>query len=102
MKEPKSTSGAVIAGGYLLLTVAAASPLVEEGYIGHGNGLSFLLTIGLTFPLSVILFLLNGLFSDVNASQGTGWPYFIILCELGAGALFNARLLYWLGKWYDA
>jgi hypothetical protein len=89
MKEPKSTSGAVIAGGYLLLTMAAASPLVQEGYIGHGNGLSFLLTIALTSPLSVILLLLHDyLFPDLNA--GTGWPYFVVLCELGAGALLNA------------
>lgn len=102
MKAPQSTAGAVMAGAYLLLTLAAASPLVNEGYIGHGNGLSFLLTIVLTFPLSAILLLLNDLFSDVNASQGTGWPYFIVLCELAAGALLNARLLYWLGSWYDA
>ena len=81
----------MIAGGYLLLTLAAASPLVQEGYIGHGNGLSFLLAMALTFPLSVILFLLNDLFFDVNAFYMTGWPYFITLCELGASALLNAR-----------
>jgi hypothetical protein len=107
MKKRKSKSGAVIAGGYLLLTLAAASPLVQEGYIGHGSGLSFLLATALTFPLSVILLLLNDLFSDVNAFHMTGWPYFITLCELGAGALLNARLLYLLDafvrrKWYDA
>jgi len=107
MKKQKSQSGAVIAGGYLLLTLAAASPLVQEGYIGHGNGLSFLLAMALTFPLSVILFLLNDLFFDVNAFFMTGWPYFITLCELGASALLNARLLYLLDafvrrKWYDA
>jgi hypothetical protein len=56
MKKPKSKSGAVIAGGYVLLTLAAASPLLQEGgYIGHGNGLSFLLAIALTAPLSVVL-----------------------------------------------
>ena len=43
---------------------------------------------------------------DVNAFHMTGWPYFITLCELGAGALLNARLLYLLDafvrrKWYD-
>jgi len=97
MKKRTSTSGAVIAGGYLLLTMAAAAPLVHEGYIGHGNGLSFLLATALTCPLSVILFLLNDLFSDVNAFHMTGWPYVVTLCELGAGALLNARLLYVLG-----
>lgn len=44
---------------------------------------------------------------DVNAFYMTGWPYFITLCELGAGALLNARLLYLLDafvrrKWCDA
>jgi hypothetical protein len=107
MKKRESQSGAVIAAGYLLLTLAAAAPLVQEGYIGHGNGLSYLLAIALTSPLSVILLLLNDLFSDVNAFHMTGWPYFITLCELGAGALLNARLLYLLDafvrrKWYDA
>jgi hypothetical protein len=107
MKKRKSKSGAVIAGGYLLLTLAAASPLVKEGYIGHGNGISFLLATALTAPLSVILLLLNDLLSDVNAFHMTGWPYFITLCELGAGALLNARLLYLLDafvrrKLYDA
>jgi hypothetical protein len=62
MKKRKSTSGAVIAG-YLLLTLAAASPLVQERCIGHGNGRGFLLAIALTSPLSVILLLLNDLFS---------------------------------------
>lgn len=106
MKERKSESGAVIAGGYVLLTLAAASPLVEEGYIGHGNGLSFVLTIALTSPLSVILLLLHDyLFPHLN--DGTGLPYVMVLCELGAGALLNARLLYLLDafvrrKWYDA
>jgi hypothetical protein len=107
MKKRKSTSGRVIAGGYLLLTLAAAWPLVQEGYIGHGNGLSVLLVMALTAPLSVILLLLNDLFADWNAFHMTGWPYFITLCELGAGALLNARLLYSLDafvrrKWYDA
>jgi hypothetical protein len=63
MKKRKSTSGAVIAGGYLLLTLAAASPLVQEVCIGYGNGRSFLLVIALSSPLSVILLLLNDLFS---------------------------------------
>jgi hypothetical protein len=32
--------------------------------------------------------------SDVNAFHMTGWPYFITLCELGAGALLNGYLIY--------
>jgi hypothetical protein len=107
MKQRKSKSGTVIAGGYLLLTLAAAWPLLQEGYIGHGNGLSFVLATALTCPLSVLLLLLNDLFSDVNAFYMTGWPYFVTLCEIGAGALVNARLLYLIDafvrrKWYDA
>lgn len=107
MKKRQSKSGAVIAGGYLLLTLAAGWPLLQEGYIGHGNGLSFLLVSALTSPLSLILLMLNDLVSDVNAFHMTGWPYVVSLCELGAGALLNARLLYLLDafvrrKWYDA
>jgi len=107
MKRRKSKSGAVLAGGYLLLTLAVVTPLIREGYIGHGNGPIFLIAAALTAPLSVILLLLSELFSDVNAFHMTGWPYLITLCELGAGALFNARLIYWLDafirrKWHKA
>ena len=98
MKKPRSKAGAVVAGGYLLLTLAVASPLVLEGYIGHGNGLEFLVTLILTSPLSFILFLLDDLFLDVNAFYMTGWPYFMTLGQLGAGALLNARLMYWLAE----
>ena len=94
MKIRKSKPGALIAGGYLLLALAVASPLIRDGYIGHGNGLVFLLAAALTSPLSLILLLLNDLLSDVNAFHMTGWPYFITLCELGAGALLNACLIY--------
>lgn len=90
----KSKPGAWIAGGYLLLTLAAASPLVRDGYIGHGNGIVFLLATALTSPLSLVLFLLNDLLSDANAFYQTGWPYFLTLCELSAGALLNAVLIY--------
>jgi hypothetical protein len=94
MKILKSKSGALTAGGYLLLALAVASPLIRDGYIGHGNGLMFLLATALTSPLSLILLLLNDLLSDVNAFYMTGWPYIITLCELGAGALLNAGLIY--------
>jgi hypothetical protein len=107
MAQQQSQSGAVISGTYLLITLAAASPLVQEGYIGHGNGLSFVLTLLLTSPLSVILLALDDLLFDWNAFYMTGWPYAITLGQLGAGALLNARLLYMLNafvrrKWYDA
>lgn len=82
------------AGAYLLLTCAVAAPLVEEGYIGHGNGLSYLLALVLTSPLSLILFLITGTVFDFNAFYMTGWPYFLMLCELAAGAAFNAALIY--------
>jgi hypothetical protein len=96
MAKRRSKSGLVIAGAYLLLTLAAAWPLLHEGYIGHGNGISFLLATALTFPLSVALLLLTDLVSDVNAFHMTGSPYVVTLGELGAGALLNACLLYWL------
>lgn len=94
MKIRKSKSAALMAGGYLLLTFAVASPLIRDGYIGHGNGLVFLLAMVLTSPLSLILFLLNDLLSDVNAFYMTGWPYLLTLGELGVGALLNAGLIY--------
>jgi hypothetical protein len=94
MKIRKSKSASSIAGGYLLLTFAAASPLIRDGYIGHGNGLVFLLATALTFPLSLILLLVNDLLSDVNAFYMTGWPYLLTLSELGVGGLLNAGLIY--------
>jgi hypothetical protein len=94
MKLHKSKSGALIAGAYLLLAFALASPLIRDGYIGHGNGIVFLLATAVTSPLSLILLLLNDLLSDVNAFYMTGWPYFLTLSELGAGALLNASLIY--------
>jgi hypothetical protein len=47
------------------------------------------------------------LFLGVNAFHMTGSPYFMTLCEVAAGAVLNARLLYLLDafvrrKWYDA
>jgi hypothetical protein len=106
MKKERSTSGTVIAGGYLLLTMAAASPLVQEGYIGHGNGLSFVLALVLTSPLSWLFMLLNDALFEINAFHMTGWPYVMTLGELAAGALLNARFLYLLDafvrrRWYD-
>ena len=97
MKIRKSKSGALIAGGYLLPTFVVASPLIRDGYIGHGNGVEFLFAMVLTSPLSPICwFPLNRLIfpPGVNSFYMTGWPYFITLCELGAGALLNAGLIY--------
>jgi hypothetical protein len=94
MRIRKSRPGALLAGGYLLVTLAVSSPLVRDGYIGHGNGIVFLLATALTSPLSLILLLLNDLMSDVNAFYMTGWPYYVTLTELGAGALLNAGLIY--------
>jgi len=85
---------ALITVCYLLLTSAVASPLIVEGYIGHGNGVLFLAATVLTSPLSFGLFLLNDLLTGTNAFYMTGWPYFITLCELAAGALLNASVIY--------
>ena len=96
MKRYRHKIAAGVAVGYLLLTLFVASPLLLEGYIGHGNGLAFLGALILTSPLSFIFFLLDDLFLDVNAFYMTGWPYFMTLGQLGAGALLNARLIYLL------
>jgi hypothetical protein len=94
MRIRKSKPGALLAGGYLLVMFAAVSSLVQDGYVGHGNGLVFLLAGVLTFPLSLILLLVNDLVSDVNAFYVTGWPYYITLLELGVSALVNATAIY--------
>ena len=94
MLRAMKKTGAWLAVGYAVLALAVASPLIRDGYIGHGNGIVFLLATALTFPLSVVLFVLNDLLTDVNAFYMTGWPYFITLCELGAGGLLNAYLVY--------
>ena len=78
----------------MLVTLAAVSPLLHDGYVGHGNGFVFLVGVALTFPLSLILLLVDDLLSDVNAFYVTGWPYYITLLELGAGALVNAAAIY--------
>jgi hypothetical protein len=54
----------------------------------------FLLAAALTSPLSPMLLLANDLLSDVNAFYLTGWPYYMTLSELGAGALLNACGIY--------
>jgi hypothetical protein len=77
----------------VLLVSAAVSPLIWDGYIGHGNGLMFLVAGALTCPLSVVLLVLDDLLSDVNAFYMTGWPYFRTLGELGAAALLNIYLI---------
>ena len=94
MRIHKSKPGGLLAAGYLLVTLAVVSPLIREGYIGHGNGVVFLAAAALTFPLSIVLLLVNDLLSDVNAFYVTGWPYYITLSELGAGALLNAGAIY--------
>jgi hypothetical protein len=93
-KTRKSKLAASLAGGYLLVTLAAASPLIADGYIGHGNGIVLLFCAALTAPLSLVLFLLNDLLSDANAFYLTGWPYYVTLFELAAGALCNAAVIY--------
>ena len=94
MRIRKSKPGGLLAGGYLLVTLAVVSPLIRDGYIGHGNGVVFLAATALTLPLSLILLLVDDLLSDVNAFYVTGWPYYRMVSELGAGALLNAGVIY--------
>ena len=94
MRSVKHRLAPSIAGTYLLAVSLVLCPLVWHGYIGHGNGLVFLIATILTFPLSVVLFVLNDLLSDANAFYMTGWPYVITLGELSAAGLINAYLIY--------
>lgn len=96
MKFLKSKPAAITAAAYLLLVLVPVFPLLQEGYIGHGNGVAFLAAMALTLPLSYPLFLLNELIPNVNAFYMTGWPYVITLCELGVAALFNAYVIHLL------
>lgn len=102
----KSKPAAIIAGAYLLLVLVPVFPLLQEGYIGHGNGVALLLAGALTLPFSYLFLLLNDRFMTANAFYMTGWPYFITLCELGAAALFNAYVIHSLvaymhRKWWQ-
>ena len=94
MRAGKSRRALFFSGTYLLTVLLSVCPLIWHGYIGHGNGLIFLLATVLTLPLSVVLFFLNDYLSDVNAFYMTGWPYVITLGELSAAALFNAYLIF--------
>ena len=94
MKLRKSRPASIIAGMYLLLVLAAVLPLLQDGYIGHGNGVLLLLVTTLTLPLSYLFFLLTDLLTDWNAFYMTGWPYFVTLCELGVAAVFNAYVIH--------
>lgn len=94
MKLNLSKPGAIVAGIYLLIAITVISPLLLDGYIGHGNGVAFLLAIATTSPLSFLILLVDDLLSDANAFYMTGWPYYRTLCELAAGAVFNTAALY--------
>jgi hypothetical protein len=94
LRTDRSKLGGLLAGGYLLLTLAAVAPLLQEGYVGHGNGPVYLLAVALTFPLSVMLLLIADRLSNANAFYVTGWRFDVTLLELGAGALMNAAVIY--------
>ena len=94
MKLQKSKPAAFVAGVYLLLVLVGVFPLVQEGYIGHGNGLAFLLVWVLTLPLSYLFMRLNDWLVPVNAFYVTGWPYVLMLCEFSAAALVNAYVIH--------
>ena len=94
MSPAESKLAQRIAGGYLLLAFGTVLPLVLDGYVGHGNGILVLIATVVTSPPSAILFLLTDALFDWNAFHLTGWPYLLVLCELGAGALLNTALIY--------
>ena len=70
------------------------SPLVWDGYIGHGNGIMFLAATVLTLPLSTVLFFVNDLFSQANAFYMTGLAYVFTLGELIVAAVFNTYVIH--------
>jgi hypothetical protein len=104
MNTEKSQLARVIAGGYLLLTFVSLYPLIQDGYVGHGNGLLFMIAAVLTAPVSVLLLLLTDALFDWNAFYLRGWPHVLLLSELAAGALVNAavvhRLVAFVHRWW--
>jgi hypothetical protein len=91
-----SKLGGIFAGFYLLIAMLVILRLLLDGYIGHGNGLEFLLGIVVTLPLSFLLVLVDDFLTEANTFYMTGWPYYRTLCELAAGAIFNAAMIHTL------
>ena len=96
MKLNPSIAGTICAALYLMLVMAVLFPLLRDAYIGHGNGIEFVLAIIVTSPVSVVLLLIDDLLTETNAFHMTGWPYYRTLCELAVGAIFNSALIYFI------
>jgi len=96
VRLPRSKSGTLTAGAYLLLVLVVCSPLITDGAIHHGNGIPFLGALVLTFPLSWIAFRIIDSLSDANAFYMVGAPYYRAMAVLVVSALVNAFVIYFL------
>ena len=96
MKVPKSKLAAGVAAAYLLLVLVVSSPLIIDGAIHHGNGISFLGALFPTLPLSWIAFRIIDSLSDANAFYMVGAPYYLAIGVLAACAVVNAIIIYLL------
>ncbi len=84
MEKYRSKLAIGIALAYLFLTLSVSSPLIIDGAIHHGNGVSFLGALILTFPLSWLLLWVADSLIKANAFYMTDIPYYLallILCE---------------------
>ena len=96
MKVPKSKLAAGVAAAYLLLVLVVSSPLIIDGAIHHGNGISFFGASFLTLPLSWIAFRVIDSLSDANAFYMVGTQYYLAMGVLAACAVVNAIIIYLL------
>lgn len=98
LNAPKSKSGVVIAGLYLVLVAVVCTPLILDQAIHHGNGIAFLGAVILTLPLSWPLLRLLDKVAPANAFYMTGGHYYLTMSVLAICAIFNAVALYHLIK----
>ena len=96
MKVPKSELAVGVAAAYLLLVLVVSSPLIIDGAIHHGNGISFLGVSFLTLSLSWIAFRVIDSLSETNAFYMVGATYYLAIGVLAACTVVNAIIIYLL------
>ena len=81
---------------YLLLVMAACSPLLKDLAIHHGNGIAFLAATVLTSPLSWAFLWVVDQLTTVNAFYVSGWFFAMYMAIFIFCALINATVIVYL------
>lgn len=89
-------AGKVIAAVYLGVVCVATLPLLLDGAIHHGNGISLLAAMVLTSPLSWIFFWMIDRTIHPNAFYLTGWVYGLEILVIAFCAAVNALVIIFL------